>query len=113
MKIKPVLALTLSLVSFTAFADVQVPADWTSFWQKYDVNQDQKISKEEFNKVQDFAPFSYSNDLQGSKQHEKIFNQLDQNHDGYVNVQEFNSIENVISAPLYGWNWRSDIATHF
>ncbi|MEN8281371.1 EF-hand domain-containing protein [Acinetobacter gerneri] len=113
MKIKLAFVLMMSLVSFSAFAQDQVAVDWAGFWQKYDINHDQKLSQDEFEKVEDFAPFSYANTFQGHEQHHKIFKQLDQNKDSYIDVNEFAQIESVVESPLMGRVWHSDIATHF
>lgn len=105
------MVIKLMLATGVLFAALNVSAqdfDMQSFYQKYDQNQDQKLTEQEFTQVQDFAPYSYANTFQGKNSHHKIFKKLDMNQDGKLNSDEMQQVNQVIENPAIGWVWPLD-----
>lgn len=109
---KALIVLCASLCMTQVFANTPVAAEWDKFVQEYDTNQDQHIDLTEFKYVQDFAPYSWSNDLQGKNQHAKMFKKLDQNHDGYISTAEFQHVNEYVNNPFLSAIWNENISTH-
>ena len=99
------MALTLTLSTFHVYAQ---NIDPKIFIQHYDQNQDQNIDEQEFEQVNDFAPYSYANTFQGKNSHHKIFKQLDSNHDGKLTYLELKQVTQIIENQYIGWVWNLD-----
>lgn len=93
------------LIAFSAFHVSAQDFDSQNFIQQYDQNKNHTIDEQEFEQVNDFAPYSYTNTFQGQNSHHKIFKLLELNHDGKLSISELQQLDQIIENQYVGWVW--------